>query len=492
MKPGIVPIYFLVIALSLFIQSCNEPKEAMLESILEQAVQSVENGEYPSMAVAVAVDGKVVFEDAFGWANIDKQIKADEHTMYSLASISKPITATGLMILVERGLIDLDKPVNDYLGDAKLNIRVGEPNGVTVRRVASHTAGLPLYYHFFYEDEPYRRPSMDETIRKFGNVVYQPDDLYQYSNFGYGVLDYIIERVSEKTYPDFLRDEVFIPLGMNNTAVLIPQTYTGKEAVRYDNEKKPIPFYDFDHRGGSAVYASAHDLIRFGLFHLNQLQRGQQQILSPSTIEKMQSDVSVFGNYAIGWDISEQKGFHIVQHTGGMGGVRTTLTLAPEMNAAIVVLTNCENGGIFGIKDQILDYLISNFASEKKKQNQNDVSEEKKNETININGNWRGVVQTYIKEMPVELMIKDASYQIQFNNETQVTLNEVSHDGKILFGKFLGDIQTPDEFNPGNKMELKVVVDDNRMYGVVTSMGEFDGKNRNALSHFVSFTRLSN
>jgi CubicO group peptidase (beta-lactamase class C family) len=70
------------------------------------------------------------------------------------------------MLLVERGLIDLDKPVNTYLAEAKLIGRAGDTMGATVRRVANHTSGLPLHYQFFYEDEPYRPPSRDETIRR--------------------------------------------------------------------------------------------------------------------------------------------------------------------------------------------------------------------------------------------------------------------------------------------------------------------------------------
>src|SRR4026209_469353 len=79
----------------------------------------------PSLAVAVAKDGKIIWEEGFGWADRENRLPATEHTLYSLASISKPITATGLMVLVERGLIDLDRPINDYLGEAKLRARAG-------------------------------------------------------------------------------------------------------------------------------------------------------------------------------------------------------------------------------------------------------------------------------------------------------------------------------------------------------------------------------
>src|SRR5436853_84904 len=125
----------------------------------------------PSLAVAVAREGTILWEEGFGWADRENRIPASEHTMYSLASISKPITATGLMVLKELGKLDLDRPINDYLGEAKLRAWIGHAAEATVRRVANHTAGLPLHWHFFYEDEPHRRPPMDETIRRYGNLV---------------------------------------------------------------------------------------------------------------------------------------------------------------------------------------------------------------------------------------------------------------------------------------------------------------------------------
>ena len=112
-------------------------------SVRDEIRRALVAWDQPSMAVAVARGGEVVWEEGFGWADRERRVPATEHTMYSLASISKPITATGLMILVERGFVDLDAPANDYLGPAKIDGRVWDATRATVRRVASHTAGLP-------------------------------------------------------------------------------------------------------------------------------------------------------------------------------------------------------------------------------------------------------------------------------------------------------------------------------------------------------------
>jgi CubicO group peptidase (beta-lactamase class C family) len=294
-----------------------------------------------SIAVAVARDGKIIWEEGFGWSDAKRRRKATPHTMYSLASISKPITATGLMVLVQRGAVDLDAPVNDYLGEAKLRGREDDdPKLATVRRVANHTAGLPLHYQFYYDNASYRPPSRDETIERYGYFVTKPGERFNYSNLGYGVLDYVVERVSGKPYAEFMRAQVFDPLGMTHTSVGLPKKLQRHAAIRYRPDGKPYPFYEFDHDGASAVWSSAHDLVRFGAFHLGGPLNGQAKILDKSSRESMTAVQEPGEDYALGWGISRRQGLTVIAHTGGMPGVMTSLRMYPEEDVATVVLIN--------------------------------------------------------------------------------------------------------------------------------------------------------
>ncbi len=173
----------------------------------------------PSISVAVARGDQILWEESFGWADRERKIPADPNTPYSIASITKPMTATALMTLVRAGKIDLDRPINDYLGATKLRARLGDAREATVRRVANHSAGLPEHYQFFYKDEPWRPPSIDETILRFGNLFTPPDEAFRYSNLGYGLLSTIIARASGRSYARYMRDEVFLKLGMTHTTV---------------------------------------------------------------------------------------------------------------------------------------------------------------------------------------------------------------------------------------------------------------------------------
>ena len=175
-------------------------QQGRFEPIREAIRKEISEKKVPSLALAVAQNGEIVWEEAFGLADVENKVPATPQTKYSLASISKPITATALMILVERGKIKLDRPIEDYLGDAKLKGYAGNTSKATVRRVAAHISGLPLHYHFFLDGEPYRRPSMAETIRRYGILVTRPGRKFQYANLGYGLLEYAIEQTSGRSY----------------------------------------------------------------------------------------------------------------------------------------------------------------------------------------------------------------------------------------------------------------------------------------------------
>jgi len=296
----------------------------------------------PSIAVAVFRDGRVDWEQGFGWADREARVEATPNTMYSLASISKSFTATGLMVLAQNHRIDLDRPVNDYLGSAKLTAHVGQAADATVRRVANHTAGLPLHAQFFYFDEEYRRPPMDLTILRFGNIIDRPGAHYNYSNLGYGILGEVLARQSHENYADFMRESVFLPLGLTRTSVDVPEPLRAFVAARYETNGARLPYYETDHPGASEVWSSAHDLIRFAAFHLKAHLSDQKQILDDAHLEAMHviSAHDAKESYAFGFVTSTDNGYRVIGHSGAMPGVATQMLLVPDKGIAIVVLCN--------------------------------------------------------------------------------------------------------------------------------------------------------
>lgn len=431
----------------------------------------------PSVSVAVAKDSQIIWEEAFGWADRKKQIKATSHTMYSLASISKPITATGLMVLVERGLVDLNQPANVYLEESPLHAFEGNVQEATVQRILQHTSGLPQHWQFFFDRDSYKRPSMAESIRRFGILVSPPGEICEYSNLGYGIIEYIIERISKKSYSEYMESEVFEPLGLKETAIFTESPKSEMVAQRYIENKDASPFYDFDHRGASAVYSSAHDLVRFGMFHLKNRLSDMDRILSDNTIDLMQTAVDKRlpqSHYKLGWDVGERYGYKVVSHGGGMPGVRTILLLLPSENIVVAILCNGVYVNLSQIYDPILGKLIPKYEELRRTPQKSTGSSAKKTSTLPpvLTGEWIGEITTYKEDIPVKMLIEqDGNARIIFldesNNEKESfsLISPLRFSNGFLEGSFDTIIPIEEAARFRTKMNLKMKLDGKKLSG---------------------------
>src|SRR5262249_50732818 len=156
-----------------------------------------------------------------------------------------------LMVLVERKLLALDKPINDYLGDAKLRARVGDASQATLQRVAQHTAGLPGYYQTFYPDEPGTPTTPEVVTLRYGFIVSPPAELFYYSSLDYALLGEVVARASGKDFGDFLREEVFLSLGMTRSGVTLGPSLRKYRAIRYALDRQRLPDYVTPHAPAS-------------------------------------------------------------------------------------------------------------------------------------------------------------------------------------------------------------------------------------------------
>jgi CubicO group peptidase (beta-lactamase class C family) len=418
---------------------------ATLDSLRAHIRRVIDSTKVPSIAVAVAKNGRIIWEEGFGFADIDRRTPATPTTLYSMASISKPMTATAVMKLVEQGKLDLDRPANDYLGTAKITGLAGPASGATVRRVLSHTAGLPLHYRFFYEGGPVARPSMDEAIARYAVTVYPPGAVYNYSNLGYGVLEEIIARVSGQPYETFMREQVFLPLGMTTTTI---GTGAGlvNSAVRYTAQGKPIAFYDFDHRGASAVYTSAHDLVRFGMFHLENHLADQRPVLKDATLDVMHRVATpgdTASGYGLGWLIGTEQGVRVVSHTGGMPGVATTLKLYPEHNVAIVALANASAAAPHRIALDIAAAVIPGYKPPPPARAPATPAIAAFATPAELWGEWTGTIRMYDgATTPIAILVKSDDVHVRLGGRDALwtVLNGPTFRDNLLSGRFAGTI----------------------------------------------------
>jgi len=437
-----------------------------------------------SVAIAAAQDGKIVWEEAFGWADRENQVPATPSSIYALASITKSFTATGLMVLVERGLVDLDGPVNDYLGEAKLVSHVGDPAEATVRRVLLHTAGLPSHHNIFFEGELLWPPDQDESIGRYGMIVDQPGREFVYSNFGYGVLDRVISNVSGMSYAEFMEAEVFEPLGLTHTSVFLEPALRGDAVRHYDARGNVIAALDFDHVGASAIHSSVHDLIRYGMFHLGNELPGQGRILSGQTIEMMHepSDVTMPQEIlevrlGLGWAIIDLEGVRMVNVTGGMPGTVTRLALIPAENAAVAIMINSGIGDSYApweIEWATFAAMISDLPKGP------EIAPEKEPTPplpAKLRREWRGSVSTHLGDLPARLSIgkgRDMELEIDGRKTVPVRVRSPLGDARFEEGvfeaPFFGTIETDDALRSRHVLFLRLRKRDDVLSGIVAAV----------------------
>ena len=448
----------------------------------------------PSVSVAAAKDGAVVWEEAFGWADREARREATPHTLYSLASISKPVTATALMLLAREGAVNLDAPVDRYLGRVRLRGHGGDASQATVRRVAAHTAGLPLHYQFFYEDGGFEPPPREETIRRYGIVAHPPGTEFLYSNLGYGILDHVVARASGRPYADFLRTDLFLPLGLTRTSVGLPPSLAPYAAVRYGPDDRPIPFYEFDHPGASAVWSSAHDLVRFGLFHLGHDPDGAPALLPDGTLASMQRrETPEDGTgYGLGWFVADEYGYRKVWHTGSMPGVSTMLALYPDLDIVVVVLMNDLARDLrVSISQEIAAALDEGYAAARREARaaaatvppsaaRGNASKEDRSHGFrppaDLVGTWTGHLRTWREDLPMDLTVDlDGDVHVDVDGQLTAFLDDADFVGGRLQGRYSGRIPTPDVMrHPLHSVFLNLRLEGDRLYGQASAQTEVD------------------
>ena len=465
-----------------------------LDSLRPVIRQMMENAHAPSIAVAVAQRGKILWEEGFGFADIGHRVPATSNTLYSMASISKPITATGLMTLVQRGTIALDHPANDYLGRGKITGYAADARDATVERVMSHTAGLPLHYRFFYEGGDEARPSMDDAIARYAIVVYPPGRVYNYANLDYGIVEQMIAHTSHESYETYMRRAVFTPLGMKRTAIGTGRGLTDA-AIRYDDSLKAVAFYDFDHRGASAVWTTAHELLRFGMFHLRDHLPDEKPILADSIIlamEHARTPGDTAHGYGLGWGLDDDHGYRRVSHTGGMPGVATRLDLYPSEDLAVVVLENQSSPLPTQIASAIENVLLRGrgealAADRAAQQGRPRPVFAAPTELV---GDWAGTLRTYQGTVPLTIRVKSDEILVRLGGPDALwsLVNRASFQDQLLAGQFLGTIPTADAQRHPHNVGMSLWYADGKLRGWLAAIAT-NRPMAGAVSSYAELTR---
>lgn len=292
----------------------------------------------PGLSLAIVRDGKPIKIAAYGIANVEHEVAATPETVYLLASVTKSFTATAIMLLVEDGKISLDAPLSRYLPDTPKTWEA-----ITVTHLLTHTAGLTDRFEGRKPEEwllNFTTAQMYDASRK-QSLDFAPGTRWQYSDQGYFLLGMIIEKVSGKSYRQFLTERIFQPLGMSATTTSsqneivkhLASGYTLANGALQHNHRRT----DYGLVSHFGIVSNVVDMAKFDAA----LSAGK--LLKPATLEKMwtagHSAVGAWGSYGFGWFLSDFFGHRIVQHGGSTGTVFWKL---PDDKLTVIVLTNLE------------------------------------------------------------------------------------------------------------------------------------------------------
>ncbi len=291
--------------------------------------------------VLFAKEGKV-FSKAYGFKNLRGCDSLNTHTAFQLASVSKPLTATAVLQLVESGKLHLDDLIDQYLPDFPYP-------GINIEMLLTHQSGLPNYLYITDENwddeeiplsnqEAYEIFLCEQPMR-----YYPPGRRYNYCNTNYFLLANIIEKVSGKTFPEYMEDHIFKPAGMTDAFVFSDGCYREHEnvAIGHKNNNRPYPeYYLSSVYGDKSIYASVMDLYAFdrAMRDGRLLSSEMQQLAYSGHLARWYSN-----QYGYGWRIKSGKD-KIVYHNGWWQGYRSIFIRDLDHDITIVVLRNTLRG----------------------------------------------------------------------------------------------------------------------------------------------------
>jgi len=301
----------------------------------------------PGAAVMVVKDGEILFQKGYGLANIEKTEPVTAKTNFRLASVTKQFTAMCILLLIEEGKLTFNTTLKDVFPDFP-----DYGSEITIKNLLQHTSGLIDYEDLIPDTATEQLKDKDvlSLIMKTDSTYFIPGSQHRYSNTGYALLALIVERISGKNFGDFLSENIFEPLGMNNTIAYEKNINEVKyRAFGYNIKNGNAELSDQSITsavlGDGGIYSSLDDLYKW-----------DQALYTDKLIDKKYLNESFTKGrttsgeefpYGYGWRLETYKSFDIVFHTGSTRGFRNIIYRIPEKKFTVVILTNRNSGSEF-------------------------------------------------------------------------------------------------------------------------------------------------
>ena len=310
-------------------------------------------GNVPGASVIVVRGDDVVFRKSFGLANLEDQIAATPDTHFRLASVTKQFTAAAILTLAGQGRLSLDDSVRRWLPSLP-----PVTDAITVRHLLTHTSGLIDYEDVMPSTTtvPLRDADVLRLLETQSTTSFPPGSRYRYSNSGYSLLALVVEKSSGQHFADFLREQIFTPLGMTTTVAHQEGVSTVvNRAFGYSRDASSWHRTDQSLTsavlGDGGIYTSVDQLVPW----LHALDQGR---FAEASVPRTMTDKKGV-RYGFGWRISQHDGRRIVSHTGESIGFRNAVVRFPDEKLSVVVLTNRNEGEPYELAMRVAKFMLS-------------------------------------------------------------------------------------------------------------------------------------
>ncbi len=315
--------------------------DADLAKAVEAALAPHFKANEPGATVIVTRDGKPVYRNAFGMADVDAKTPLKPEDVLRLGSLTKQFTAVATLMLVERGKIALSDPITKHLADYP---KTGDE--VTIEHLLTHTSGIPSYTSSpDYGAGMAKAVTVNEMIARFKDkpLEFKPGSKWQYNNSGYFLLGAIIEKVSGMSYADFVAKEIFIPLGMNDASYEGYERSAKRIVKGYSDATKPAaPLHMSQPYAAGSLIATVDDLAKWDAA----IAAGK--LLKPESWKRAFTPYTLTDGskttYGYGWGVRPVNGVDAVMHSGGINGFSTFAIHIPQAKVYAAMLFNRGGG----------------------------------------------------------------------------------------------------------------------------------------------------
>ncbi len=331
---------------------CLYAKAQHLAGRLDSLMLALHNRGQINGSILVSVNDKMVYEKAYGKADLSKNEDFTTSTPCYLASLSKQFTAMGIMMLEEKKLLNFADPLTKYFPEFPA---YGQT--VTIQNLLNHTSGIIDYESLGIDHPGLTNKEVFDKLIKQESLRFKPGDKYEYSNSGYVLLAMIIEKVSGVSFSEFMTKNIFKPLGMNDSFVFDKSTIHTKSRTKGYSKFYDVSDYDGFTVGDGGIFSTVEDLFKWDkALYTDKLV--SQSALNKAFTPAILND-GTKSQYGFGWMLKNENGEQIVYHTGGSGGFRTFIERQLNHHNAIIILTNMENSPRAEIRNAIVNILAN-------------------------------------------------------------------------------------------------------------------------------------